>query len=184
MKFLNIGLVALSSLLATSYAAPTNGLLPDVEVEVPKVPDVAVNVPEVPKLPALPTLPKTPATEILDRRGKVVYTKVQETVVIVKKHCGAINSTVDGVAGGQVAEKKEAIIKLVKTEVTTIVSLVNKLVGEVIELLGESVEIVGEEKQEIISLVLELVFDIIYALKNVIKVLGISKFPPCPANIL
>ncbi|GJC78803.1 hypothetical protein ColLi_01641 [Colletotrichum liriopes] len=155
MKFLNIGLVALSSLFATTYAAPaSNGLLPDLKV---------------------PEVPKVPSTEILDKRAQVVHTKVQYTIVEVRKHCSAINSTVDGASGGQVTEKKEDIIKLVKSEVTIIISLIHSLVGEVVELLGETVEIVGEEKEQIISLVLELVFEILYTLKNVIKVLGINE---------
>ncbi|KAK7450942.1 hypothetical protein Landi51_05258 [Colletotrichum acutatum] len=162
MKFLNLGLVAISSLFATSLAAPAIQGLPTDVTDVAKVPVVHI--------------PIAPETDVLDKRTEVVYTKVQYTIVEVKKHCSTINSTVDGVTKGQIAQKKADIIKLVKSEVTIIISLIHSLVGDIVELLGETVEIVGEEKEQIISCVLELVFEIIYCLKHVIKVLGCSKF--------
>ncbi|KAK1489393.1 hypothetical protein CCUS01_03440 [Colletotrichum cuscutae] len=162
MKFLNLGLVAISSLFATSLAAPALPGLPTDVTDVAKVPVVHV--------------PVVPETDAPVKRTEVVYTKIQYTIVEVKKHCSTINSTVDGVTKGQIAQKKADIIKLVKSEVTIIISLIHSLVGDIVECLGETVEIVGEEKEKIISCVLELIFDIIFCLKHVIKVLGCSKF--------
>ncbi|WYZ44816.1 hypothetical protein EsH8_VIII_000132 [Colletotrichum jinshuiense] len=178
MKFFNVGLVALSSLLATSSAAPAIQGLPS-GVDIPKIPSVPVqDLPsdvEIPKVPSVNTPVNVDADVLSSRAEQVVFTKVQTTVVEVKKHCSTINSTVEGVSGGQVSEKKADIIKLVKSEVTVIVTLIQTLVGDIIELVSETTEIVGEEKEKIVGLVLELVFEILFTLKNVLKVLGISK---------
>ncbi|KAK2037368.1 hypothetical protein LZ31DRAFT_612096 [Colletotrichum somersetense] len=177
MKYLNFGLVALSSLFASTYAAPAtgvNGLVSDA-----KLPALNAEVPATPDVPVLSGLPVPPVSDVVDKvnkRAQIVHTKVQYTYVEVRKHCSAINSTVDNTTGGQVQQKKADIINVVQSEVTIIISLINTLVTEVVDLLGETTEIVGDEKDQIISSVLELVFEILYTLKNVIKVLGITIF--------
>ncbi|KAK1969324.1 hypothetical protein LY78DRAFT_735996 [Colletotrichum sublineola] len=176
MKYLNLGLLALSSLFASTYAAPTNagldGLVPDTKVP-------ALNNVEVPATNNVPVLSELPVSDVVsnvNKRAQIVHTKVQTTYVEVVKHCDAINKTVDGTTGGQTSQQKADIIKVVKSEVTIIISLINSLITEVGELLGETTEIVGDEKDQIISVVLQLVFEIIYCLQKVIKVLGITIF--------
>ncbi|KAK2001938.1 hypothetical protein LX36DRAFT_667609 [Colletotrichum falcatum] len=160
MKYLNLGLLALSSLFAGACAAPASTGLESLPIKTPGVP--------VNELPGSGDLTK------VDKRAMIVHSKVQYTIVEVKKHCGAINSTVDN-TGGQVQNKAD-VIKLVKSEVTLIIGLVNTLVGEVCELLGDATQIVGEEKDQIISSVLELIFEMLCTLQHVIKVLGITIF--------
>ncbi|KAK1978477.1 hypothetical protein LZ30DRAFT_784164 [Colletotrichum cereale] len=94
MKYFNLGLVALSSLFASTYAAPTNtgldGLVSDAKVP-------ALNTPEVPATQDVPVLAGLPVSDVVNtvnKRAQVVLTKVQYTVVEVKKNCGAINSRV------------------------------------------------------------------------------------------
>lgn len=156
MKFLSFSLVALSSLFAASYAAPTASpadVVPAPDVSVPKPLDVA---------------------DTLDRRtDSVVCSKMKTTIVEVKKHTSKINSTMEGVTYSVSEADKTGIIKLVKSEVTIVIQLVATLVGEVVELLGSTVEAV--EKEELVALVLELVFEILYTLKHVIETLKISK---------
>ncbi|EFQ33967.1 hypothetical protein CGRA01v4_12453 [Colletotrichum graminicola] len=175
MKYLNLGLVALSSLFASAYAAPANavdGLVSDSN----NLPALK-NAPATPDVPVLSEFPGvSDATDKVNKRAQIVHTKVQYTYIEVRKHCGAINETVDNTPPGQVQQKKADIIKLVKSEVAIIVSLINTLITDVVELLGESTEIVGDEKDQIISSVLQLVFEILCTLQKVIKVLGITIF--------
>ncbi|TDZ15789.1 hypothetical protein Cob_v011255 [Colletotrichum orbiculare MAFF 240422] len=159
MRFINLGLVALSTIFATSLAAPaahdiaSPGELVSAEVDV----------------------------DVLDSRApqqqqQVVLSKIQTTVVEVKKHTSVINSTVAGVCGTCIAQKKESVIALVKGEVTIIVGLVHALAGDVVGLLSGTVEVVEEEKQKIVAVVIELILEIAYTLKNVLKVLSIGIF--------
>lgn len=155
MRFFNFGLVALSGLFATGLAAPAA----QGEIKAREVASVDIDV--------------------LDTRAEqVIFTKIQTTIVEVKKHTSVINSTVEevGGCGPCAAQKKEKIVSLVKSEITIVVGLIHSLVGEVVELLSDAVEIVEEDKQKIIGLVLELIFEIIYTLKSVLKTLSISKF--------
>ncbi|KAJ4368221.1 hypothetical protein N0V83_006577 [Neocucurbitaria cava] len=157
MKFLNLGLLTLSSLFAASSAAPApqSSLVPTLPIDV-KQPGVEVEV------------------ELNSRADSVVCSKLKTTLVEVKKHTSKINSTVETVGKTISEEDKVGIITLVKSEVTIIVGLISTLAGEVVELVGETLEKV--EQEELVQLVLELVFEIIFTLKNVITVLKISIF--------
>ncbi|KAL0942875.1 uncharacterized protein CTRU02_200761 [Colletotrichum truncatum] len=154
MRFFNF--VAISSLFATSLAAPaTQG-----EVSIVKardVPAVELNVVEA-------------------RTAQIVCGKLQTSLIDVRKHTSAINATVTGVCRSCVAQQKANIIKSVKGEVTLIVGVIHSLTGEVCGLLSGSVEILAEEKQQIISLVFELIFELLCTLKRVLALLGCNVF--------
>lgn len=163
MKFLNFGLVALSSLFAASCAAPTAESL----------------------TPALPKALPEKDIDVIHARDEhsEVYNKIQTTLVEVKKHTAKINGTsganqrrTDLPYGVESVPAKDEIIKVVKAEVTIIISLIHTLVGEVVQLLSGPVEIVEKEKNAIVGLVLELIFEILFTLKKVLAVLGISKY--------
>ncbi|TEA18510.1 hypothetical protein C8034_v010946 [Colletotrichum sidae] len=157
MRFINLGLVALSTIFATSLAAPAAHDIASPDGLVSAQVDV----------------------DVLDTRAaqqQVVLSKIQTTVVEVKKHTSVINSTVAGVCGTCIAQKKESVIALVKSEVTIIVGLVHALAGDVVGLLSGTVEVVEEEKQKIVAGVIELILEIVYTLKNVLKVLSIGIF--------
>ncbi|KAF6789010.1 hypothetical protein CSOJ01_14910 [Colletotrichum sojae] len=155
MRFFNFGLVTLSGLFATGLAAPTA----QGEIKAREIANVEVDV-------------------LGTRAEQVIFTKIQTTIVEVKKHTSVINSTVEevGACGPCAAQKKEKIVSLVKSEITIVVGLIHALVGEVVELLSDAVEIVEEDKQKIVGLVLELIFEIIYTIQSVLKTLSITIF--------
>lgn len=153
MRFLNFGLVALSSLFAASTAAPT--------VAVGDLATIDINA------------VKLPSVELLNSRSdNVVCNKLQTTLVEVKKHTSIINATVSGV--GQVTEKSKIIVA-VKGEVTIIVQLLTTLVGDITVLLSDVTSITGSVKNDVISAVVELLLEILFTLNNVIVQLKISK---------
>ena len=154
MKFLNLGLFTLSSLFAASSAAPA---------------------PRSSLVPTLPINVKEPGLELElnSRSDSVVCSKVQTTLVEVKKHTSKINSTVETVDITISKEDRISVIELVKSEVTIIVGLISTLAGEVLELVGVTLEKV--EQEELVQLVLELVFEIVFTLKNVISILRICR---------
>ncbi|CAO2653153.1 Nn.00g025640.m01.CDS01 [Neocucurbitaria sp. VM-36] len=157
MKFLNLGLLTLSSLFAASSAAPApqSSLVPTLPIHV-KQPGVEVEI------------------ELNSRADSVVRSKLNTTLVEVKKHTSKINSTVETVGKTISNEDKLGIIESVQSEVGIIVGLISTLAGEVVELVGGTLEKV--EQDELLKLVLELVFEIIYTLKNAIAILHISIF--------
>jgi hypothetical protein len=57
------------------------------------------------------------------------------------------------------------------------VQIVADLCAELSVILGESTEIVGEVKDELVSLVLSLVFEILFTLNGVVAALKICKCP-------
>ncbi|TDZ71688.1 hypothetical protein CTRI78_v001864 [Colletotrichum trifolii] len=162
MRFINLGLVALSTLFATSLAAPAAHDIASPRELVSAEVDVDVL--------------DSRAPQQQQQKQQIVFSKIQTTVVEVKKHTSVINSTVAGVCGTCIAQKKESVIALVKSEVTIIVGLVHALAGDVVDLLSGTVEVVEEEKQKIVAVVIELILEIAYTLKNVLKVLSIGIF--------
>jgi hypothetical protein len=163
MRFTSFGLVALSSFFAASSAAPTvlSGLpiVSDV-TGLPLVSDVTTTV--------------APGVEVeLNRRtDSVICEKLKATLVEVKEHTAIINSTISGVTA---TTDKSKIIISVKSEVTLIVQLLATVVGEVTVLLTDVTTITGSLKNDIISVVVALLVEILMTLNGVITALKISE---------
>lgn len=154
MRFLNFGIVALSSLFAATSAAPT------LTQELPAIKDINLEQPSV--------------DTILNRRtDDVVCQKLSTTLVEVKKHTTIINSTISSVDG---TTDKSEIISTVKHECTIIIQLVTSLVGDITVLLTDITTITGDVKDEVVGLVLELLLEILMTLNGVITHLKISEF--------
>lgn len=152
MKFLSLGLVAISSLFAAASAAPATNVSP--------APSFPVHAKE-----------RGVGIELEARTQKVVCSKMTTVLVEVKKHTAKINATVESVDWNISRKDKSAKIILIKGEVSIIVGLINSLAGEVLGLVGETLGKV--EQEELVKLVLELIFEIVFTLKRCISVLRI-----------
>lgn len=171
MKFLNLGLFTVSSLFAATSAAPAYGATSAAPASY-----AATSAAPVSYATTVPTLPgndKAPSTELNSSSDSVVCSKLKTVIVEVKKHTSTINATIVSIDMNISKADKTSIIKLVQSEVTIIVGLIGTLTGEILGLVGETLEKVEQEK--LLSLVLELIFEIVFTLKNVIAVLKICK---------
>lgn len=155
MKFFGFSLVAISSLFAATYAAPTAQ-----ESSLVHVPELNL---------------KEPVRDALKARtDDVLCSKMRTCIVEIKKHTAKINSTCSSVHGPVFGDAKAELIEAVKDEVTIICGLISSLTGEVFGLVGG---VIGEiQRDELIGLVLELILEIVCTLKNVLLILKCTIF--------
>ena len=107
--------------------------------------------------------------------GEDVCGKVSATLESVKKHTAVINATISSVK--DISHTSEVSVTI-KGEVVAIVQIVADLCAELSVVLGESTELVGEVKDELVSLVLSLLFEILFTLHGVVVTLKICKCSP------